>query len=321
MALTGRPLIRGLDLVPGSRTLVALRAALVLLAALPTLAVAWVNLAGGPARQPYFTDVQGRLPLFHLLRLLDELGPTLAPLLALAALVALLGEQLLVAGGLDWLAPGRQRDTSRRTAPLRAILAIGLSWLWPMIKVLLLALLLAGLGLKLLGWGAERLGDHAEVAGWSGYATQAVLPALRVLLSLLWLALVGAWAFWCRVLMVADGRRTARGALLLAGRLCLRRPLRAPLFHVGLTLLMQTVGALVLALWRQSPPASVSGALLWALSWLLVVVLQAFLWHWLLHAARLLYADGSFDDLRARPDGPLGLRAWLKRQAGRLRRR
>jgi hypothetical protein len=321
VALTGRPLIRGLDLVPGSRTLVALRAALVLLAALPTAAVAWVSLAGGPARQPYFTDVEGRLPLFHLLRLFDELGSSLAPLLALAALIALLGEQLLVAGGLDWLAPGRQRDTSRRTAPLRAILAKGLSWLWPMIKVLLLAALLAGLGLKLLDWGAERLEDHAEVAGWSGYATQALLPLLRGLLALLWLALVGAWAFWCRVLMVADGRRTARCALLLAGRLCLRRPLRGPLFYVALTLLMQTVGALVLALWRQSPPASAGGASLWALSWLLVVVLQAFLWHWLLHAARLLYADGSFDDLRGRPDGPLGLWAWVKRQAGRLRRR
>jgi len=320
LTATHRPLARGLDLVPGSRTLIALRAALVLLASVPTLVVVLATLAGGPARQPHFTDVDGRLPLFHLLRLLGELGPSLVGLLALAALIGLLGEQLLVAGGLDWLAPGRERDTSRRTGPLRAILGQGLLWLWPMLKVLLLAALLAGLGIKLLGWSAEALEDHAEVAGWSGYTTSVALPALRGLIGLLWLALVGAWAFWCRVLMIADGRRTARSALLLAGRLCLRRTLRGPLFYMALTLLMQAGAGLVLVLWRQSPPVSVGGALLWALSWLLIVVLQAFLWHWLLHAARLLYADPALDDLRRREDGPLGLWAWIKRQVGRLRR-
>jgi hypothetical protein len=69
----------------------------------------------------------------------------------------------------------------------------------------------------------------------------------------------------------------------------------------------------VLALWRQGPPTQLAGALCWSASWLLVLLLQAFLWHWLLRAARLFYAQSRFDDLRGRPDAPLGVMGWLRR--------
>jgi len=314
--VTHRPLLGGLDLVRGSVTIIGLRVALLLLASLPGLAMI-LGAVAGPARQPYFTDVQGRLPMFHLSRLSGELSGAMGGATALALLLALLGEQLLVAGGLHWLAPDHPREGSA----WRSVLRTGGGWLWPMLRVVLLAVLHAAVGLKLLAIGIDCLSRHGEVAGWSGLTLKATLPVLQGGLALLWLSLVGAWAFWCRLLLVADERRTVRGAWHLAARVLWRRPLRAALFYMLVTLLAQAAGGAVLALWRQSPPATATGALLWIATWLLALVLGAFLWHWLLRAGRLLYADPRFDDLRQRPDGPIGVVAALRRLVRRLRRR
>jgi hypothetical protein len=309
------PIRAGLDLVRGSLALIALRAGLLVLAGLPALLVAIVGVAAGPARQPYFTEVQGRLPLFHLVRLVDELPGAVAGMAVLAVLLALLGEQVLVAGGLTWLDPD---ETTREGAgPWRAVLGRGWSWLGPMLRVLLLAALFAGAGLAALHHLVESLIEHGEVAGWTAHTLMVLLPLLRVLLGVLWLSFVGAWAFWCRVLMVADGRRRARSAWALVARVLRRRPFSSIVLYVVVTLLSQLVGGVVLAIWRQGPPTRLAGALCWSASWLLVLLLQAFLWHWLLRAARLLYAQSRFDDLRQRPDAPLGVAGWLRRMVRR----
>jgi len=316
--VTQRPLRAGLDLVRGSVSLILLRVLLVLLAALPALLLTLGGLATGPARQPYFTDVQGRLPLFHLSRLMDALPSGLMAVALLATALTLLGEQLLVAGGLAWLAPDRLSHGSGEAAgkvpsAWRTILAHGLGWLWPMLKVLALAAVTSGLGLLVIRWGFDHLTRHGEVAGYSGLALRVRLPALQALLGLLWVALSGAWAFWCRVVLVADGRRTVRSAWLLAMRVMWRHPLRGPLFYVLVTLLAQLGSGAVLAVWRQTPPTGVGGALLWSGTWVLALVLAAFLWHWLLRAGRLLYAQPALADLRAQSDGPIGVWAALRR--------
>lgn len=320
MALSGaqRPVRAGLDLVRGSLALIVLRVGLLVLAGLPALLVAIVGIAAGPARQPYFTEVQGRLPLFHLLRLVDELPGAFGGMAVLAVLLAILGEQVLVAGGLTWLEPdGAIREGS---CPWRTVLGRGWRWLGPMLRVLLLAALFAGAGLAAIHRLVEALLEHGEVAGWTAHTLMVLLPLLRVLLGVLWLSFVGAWAFWCRVLMVADDRRRARSAWVLVARVLRRRPFSSILLYVLVTLLGQLVGGVVLAIWRQGPPTQLAGAVCWSGSWLLVLALQAFLWHWLLRAARLLYAQERFDDLRGRPDAPLGVIAWLKGALRRLKK-
>jgi len=314
------PIGGGLRLVPGSLRLILLRWALVLLAALPAALAALAAVAAGPARTPYITEVQGPLPVFHLLRLARELPLSVAALALLGAGVALLGQQILGAGALSWLAPGRERLTSIPSVA-GAVLREGTPWLWTMLRVVLLAAVLAAAGLAGLGWIHERLALCGEPAGWSGRTIFLLLPAARGATSLLWLSLVGAWAFWCRVLLIADSRRTVRSVGVLVLRVWWRHPLRAPLFYVGVVLAMLLASALTLLWWRQAPPVDLGGALLLGLSWLLLLLLKAVAWHWLLRAGRLLYAGPSLDDLRRRPDGPLGLGRLLAGAWRRVRRR
>jgi hypothetical protein len=315
---TRNPIRSGLDLVPGGLALVAMRLLLLLLASLPAVVMLLAGLAGGPARQPYFTEVSGRLPLFHLLRLGSDLSGVLVGGLVLAVVLALLGEQVLVAGALSWL--GRGPGEGAAKSPWRAVPARGIGLLWLMLKVVLLAVVCFGVGTALINRLFDALDHHGELAGWTGYTMMIFLPALRVICVVVWLAIVGAWAFWCRVLLVADGRRTVRSTWLLVLRVWRRHPLRAPLFYVVVTLASQLGAGVVLATWRQGPPGSASGVAPWLVSWLLVLALQGYLWYWLLHAARLLYALPDLDPVRERPDGPIGLRralAWAKRMIRR----
>lgn len=312
----GRAIRGGLDLVPGALALVAMRILLLLLSSLPAVVLVLAGLAAGPARQPFFTEPAGRLPLFHLLRLGGALSGAVTSGLVLAVVLALLGQQVLAAGALSWLG----RD-GRAGAVWRAVPARGLGWLWPMLKVLLLAAVCSGAGLALLGRLFDALDRHGDVAGWTGHTMMVCLPALRVIAAVVWLAVVGAWAFWCRVLLVADGRRTVRSAWLLVLRVFRRHPLRAPLFYVVVTLASQLGAGVLLVAWRQGPPDSASAVLPWLGSWLLVLALQGYLWYWLLHSARLLYALPDLDGVRRRPDGPVGLGRALTWLRGWLRRR
>ena len=61
------------NLVRGSIAIIAMRVALLVLAALPTLVMLGSAIAAEPARRPYFTDVEGRLPI-------ERLIPSLVPL-------------------------------------------------------------------------------------------------------------------------------------------------------------------------------------------------------------------------------------------------
>lgn len=232
-----------------------------LLAGLPALAAS-LGAVSTAAHQPYYTEVQGRLPLFHLLRLLHDLPlGSLAALTGLAVVLALLGEQILVAGGLEWLERARGGRAEGRA--LRAVLTGGARWLLPMLRVVLLAASCAGAGLIAIRWVFDLLADHGELAGWTGRTQLLVLPAMRLLVSVLWLSFIGAWAFWCRVLMVADGRRTVRTAWLLSLRVIRRRPVRAPLFFITMTMAGQVGAGVVLVIWRQYPPLGGIGVASW----------------------------------------------------------
>jgi hypothetical protein len=181
-----------------------------------------------------------------------------------------------------------------------------------MLRVTLLAAALSGLGMWAIATAFERLALRGDTAGWTGQTLVVVLPLCQAIATLLWMALVGAWAFWCRVLLVADERRRVRSVGLLVLRVFRRAPLRGPSFFAAVTIASFLGSATVLLVWRQLPPRSLPAAIAVMGLWLLTLVAQAWLWHWLLRAARLLYSEPQFNDLRPAPDAPWGVLGWLR---------
>jgi len=178
-----------------------------------------------------------------------------------------------------------------------------------MLRVVLLAALVAVVGIAIIGGLFDWLEDHGKRAAWSGWTIIVLLSLLRLVVTLAWLFKVGAFALWCRTVMLADGRRRVRSVALIVARIWWRRPFGAPLRYMvvmgGATLL----GAVVLITWRQMPPAGPFVARIWFVAWMLALFVQAAAWYHVLHSARTMYAGWFFDDLRARAEGP----SWLQR--------
>ena len=292
MAVAIRPLIDGLRPAPASWLLLPLRWLLLLLAFLPPWLAARGGLASGAALRPYFTDVEGRLPVVQGLRLLDALPDAFGPVVAATLLVTTLLSEGLTAGALVLLSPSR--PTTRGRTALAELRSAAHRYLPAFLRLLVVQLIVLGLGWLALGRVSEALVDRAELEGWTGYTRLAVLPAVKVLLGVTWLALVGAWGHWTRVLLVVRNDRRVLRAALAALRVWLHHPGRAPLFHVVVTLTAALALGAALTAWRQSPPPTTTAAWLRVAGFALLLAGHAWVWHWLVRAARLLaYSTGG----------------------------
>ena len=284
--MTRRPLLEGLRPAPGSGVLLSLRWLLVAVVSAPAWGVAWRGVAEGPAVRPYFTEVAGRLPFVHLLRLREALPSAWVPVLLASVLLAVLLSAALNAGALAVLSPTRPRT---RWRPLLADLwRAGRRYLPAFLRVLLVEVVLIVLGLLALRAGFSRLELRGWREGWSGHTEVVVLPTLQVLLSVGWVVVVGAWAFSTRAVVVVSGDRRVRRAALATLRVWRRCPGRGPLFYAGLTLGAALLLGGVLVAWRQAPPASVAGAWARLFGWGVLLVGHAWIWHWLHRSVRLL---------------------------------
>jgi hypothetical protein len=223
--------------------------------------------------------------------------------------LAWLASLLLTAAAVEILA--RRREG--RVRVWRTVLDTGSRFLWVYLRIALLSLVLIAIGGRVIGMIFERMGDHGQVAGWSARTLLWTLPIWRVALLLVWATLVGVLAWWCRVIAVADARRYLRRMPGPALRLLWRRPVQAWLAHVAASLASVILGGVVLLFWRQSP----AGPTGWTALWLLVLLVQSFVWHWRLRAGRLVWDAEDQRDLRSRPDGPWH---WPRRLVDRLRR-
>ena len=303
-----RPWIDGLRPVRGSAKLITLRWLLFIGAALPGLAVAVGGIGKTLANRPYFAEAPDPLPLLPLLRMLGRLPGSIWGMLVLAAIVAWLGNLLLTAGAVALF------GTARGGRPLvwRTIFEAGTRSLWAYLRIALVALVMAMLGARIIGVIAEQLLEHGKLALWT-FRTQLLLQAGRGLATLCWLTLVGVFAWWCRVIVVADQRRRVRRLWTVVPRLWWRHPIVALVLHFLLALGSLFAAAAVIFFWRQSS----GGARGWAVLWLLVLAGLSFLWHWRLRAGRLLWSSADLIDLRAVPDTPWRLPSRL---FGKLRR-
>lgn len=295
----------GLRPVKGSIRLVLMRLSLVVFASLPALVVGTAGVASGVARRPYYTDIEGPLPFAHWVRLFKELPPSVVPAIVVGIILAILGDQLMMAGAVKLFAPDRPADEG--VSVKAAVFRDGFEHLWAFLRAALWGVVFAGIGVTLLRRLFKRLDIAGYHAGWTGLTTALRLPLLLVFLSLLWIAVAGAWVFWCRLIIAADGRRRVLRTGLLVLRVFWRHPLRSWGFFAALTSLTTVASGAALFAWRRAEPKTVSGAIGWFLFWLFVMLVQAFVWLWLVRAGRLLYASEGLADLRSRPDAPFAL--------------
>ena len=304
-----RPWIDGLRLVPGSTKLIGLRWLLFVVAALPGLSVGMGAIGESLANRPYFAEAPDPLPLLPLMRMLGRMPGSVWGTLALAAVVAWLGNLLLTAGAVAIFGAPR----SGRPRVWRTVFGAGTHALWAYLRIASTALLVAVVGSRVIALIAAGLLDHGRQEMWT-MQSQFLVQAGRGLATLAWLTLVGLFAWWCRVIVVADERRRVRRLWTVVPRLWWRRPVGAVLLHLLLALATLIAGTGVLFAWRQSA----AGGLGWALLWLAVLVALSYVWHWRLRAGRALWSSPDLVDLRAVPDTPWWLaRRLLGRQRGR----
>lgn len=314
MAVKGRfrPVLDGLTPRRGALRLVALRMLVLALATAPGLIAGLAGVSAGAARRPFYTEVEGRLPIAHLSRFVGDLPSGYAPALGASILLAVLADQVLTGGAVVLLAP--DRSPLGRVRVLATVAQEGLTHLWAFLRVVLLGVVLAGVGAALLRKPFDRLEVIGYQDAWTGETTAFLLPLLSTILTLVWFASVGAWVLWSRLIAAADGRRRVRRTGLLALQVFLRHPLRSWGLFVALTLAANLVSGAVLVAWRQAEPVRGAGVLLWIGVWLAAMLLQSLVWLWLLRAGWLLYASAGLADLRDTPDAPWGLWAWVRRR-------
>lgn len=308
-----KAILAGAKLLPGGLRLLFWRWLILVAVSLPGVLMANGAVSEGIARSPYYTDIQGRLPLVHLQRLFSELPPTLLVMFGALAVIGLILNQALSAGALVFFQRGGRQDdgpsdgSNRTLSALSVLLHDGLPFFWSFLRIVLVAIGAGLLGVFALGKLFEALTLKGEVAGWSGLTLTLQLPLLQAVLCAVWIWLVGAWAHGVKVITVLDGRRRIRRTAFVALRFCWRHPLRWVLFFAVVTFVGTASGASALFGWRQSVPRLATSFALWGGLAILLSFLRSTIWYWVHHAGVRLYDGGEkTGDLRGATDAPFG---------------
>ncbi len=279
----GGAVFAGARLRPGSRRLLAARLLLFALAGLPGLLVAMGGLKG-LARKPWFTDL-AQLPAMQVVDLVGGAGAAMAGAAFVTAALTWVAGLVLTGAALDVLGASQER-----VRVWHAVRVVGLPRLWAFLRIAALAAVANALVVVTSGWILEAIVGHGDAAGWTGQTQLITLPALRGLVVLAGLVAFGVWAHWTRVAVVADDL-TVRRAVIAAVRKMWSQPGVAVVFPALVGGLLPVAGAAGLYVWFAAP---VGGGTLWALAlWCVWLLIQAFGWHWLQHAARLTWGPAA----------------------------
>jgi hypothetical protein len=306
MVLGENRMVSGLaKLCRGGRGLLLGRWLLFVALSVPGILHAKGAIAGSVALSPYYTEVEGRLPVIHLQRFLGELPSSILPLLVGMAFLGLILNQIMSAGALVYFRGTEKEEDNPGLWHL--LFNEGLPYFWRFMRILCIALALFLLGVFALGKFFEYLALRGEVAGWSGATLMIDLPALKVSACTFWLWLVGGWAYATKVITVLDNRRRIRRTAFHSLRLCWRHPVRLMAFYALLTLLGTLTGAALLFAWRQGVPRTTAPFVFFGVTALTLSFLRSAFWYWLHGAGARLYRDGKkSSDLRDRSDAPFG---------------
>jgi len=270
----------------GTWRVVLSRWGLYVVAMLPGLAAMTSHLKQTVGLRPWFQDVEMPLDMLSFKLVVAEL-PGGMPLLMLGALLVWVLQ-------LVWLAGAVQIFNASRFDVPRKVFANGWPYLGRFIRIAvfaILAIIAIQIALKFI-FGS--LATRAELEDWTVQKSLFDLNLWRAVMLFTALTLIGTFAFWARVITVADSRRKLRRLPLLLLRLFVRRPISALMFQFATIAVVLFVQAVALWSWRQS-----GGGLAWLVLWAMLLFIASWIWQLRIRAALAIW---QHEDLREARD-------------------
>jgi len=261
------------------------RWALYVSAMLPGLVAMTSHLKQTVGLRPWYQDVEMPLDMLSLKLVLAEL-PGGMPLLVLGAFLIWVLQLVWLAGAVQIF------NASRFNAP-RKVFANGWPYLGRFVRIAvfaILAIIAIQFALKFL-FGS--LATRAELENWTVQKSLFDLNLWRAVMMFTAFTLVGTFAFWARVITVADSRRKLRRLPLLLLRLFVRRPISALMFQFATIALVLCVQAIALWSWRQS-----GGGLAWLVLWAMLLFIASWIWQLRIRAALAIWQNADLREAR-----------------------
>ena len=278
---------------------------LYMLAMLPGLLAMSGHLDEAVGKRPFFHDVQLPLDVLSLKMLLSELAGGGMLVLMCGALFVWLLQMLWLAGAT------RVLDPALNPAP-RKIFASGRPFFGRFIRIAFFAVLAAIVVHLSIRYFHNAVSTRAELQGWTVQQSFFSLTLWRAIVLFAGLTLVGTFAFWARVIAVADDRRYLRRLPRMVLRLFLRRPVAALLVQFTAISIILLVQGVALWSWRQSTSSGV-----WLLLWVFLLLLAAWIWQLRIRLALGVWRADDMRALREVEDKPW--RYWWRRKKSRTR--
>jgi hypothetical protein len=270
----------------GTTRIVLSRWALYVVAMLPGLLAMKRHLEQTIGIRPWFQDIEMPLDMLGFKFVAAELSGGISLLM--------LGAFVVWALQLVWLAGAAQILNASRFDVPRKIFANGWPYLGRFVRIAvfsIVAIIAFHLALKFL-FGS--LATRAELEDWTVQRSLFDLNIWRAVMTFTALTLVGTFAFWARVITVADGRRRLRRLPVLLLRLFVRRPVSALIFQFATIAVVLFVQAVALWSWRQS-----AGGLAWLVLWAILLLAASWIWQIRIRAA---LATWQHENLREAKD-------------------
>ena len=269
----------------GTLRVVLSRWALYAIAMLPGLLAMKRHLEQTIGLRPWFQDLTVPLDMLNVKLIVAEL-PGGTPLLMLGVFIVWVLQLVWLAGAVQIL------NASRFDVP-RKIFANGWPYLGRFVRIAvfsIVAIIAILLALKFL-FGS--LATRAELEDWTVQQSLFDLNLWRAVMTFTALTLVGTFAFWARVITVADSRRRLRRLPVLLLRLFARHPVSALIFQFVTIAVVLFVQAVALWSWRQS-----TGGLAWLVLWAMLLLAASWIWQLRIRAALAIWQHENLREAR-----------------------
>jgi hypothetical protein len=259
---------------------------------LPGLLAMSAQLEDSVGTRPWFQGATLPLDVLNLRLLLSELSGTGTTLLIVGVLFIWIMQLSWQAGAMTLLNPSADTES-------RKVFANGRPFVGRFIRIAIFALIGLVAVHLVIKYFHNILSVRAELEGWSVRQSYVSLQLWRLGALFIGLNIVGTFAFWARVITVADGRRYLRRVPRMVLRLFWRRPLAALLLQVVAIAIVLIVQAVALWFWRQS-----SGSAWYLLPWAALLLLAAYVWQLRIQSALAIWNGDRVRDLRLAQDKP-----------------
>lgn len=239
--------------------------------------------------QPFFSTVKGLMPIAHWAHMVRSSSSFLVGLFlaaSAATLISFLINQVLLAAVMV-----SKRD---RLFNLRDMFFVSIRSLRAFIAITCIALILLGLGGGLIHKAFSLLENISVQQEWSLWWTVHLVYQVRVILILLWFALVGTWSFNCKTAYIfnldkVEDKRGYFNLLFLPFAMWRKHWVNTLLIPFLVPIVIQIQGGIYLYVWRQYPPSDLMDVFFANLIWMVWLLMSAISWVWLAQILASVY--------------------------------